>query len=405
MNTKSSGKERRAFILVMDSLGIGATPDAERYGDVGTNTLAHIAQWRMEQGKPLRLPELEYLGLGAACALASGSYPPGMLRRRDFSGAYAAAREQSRGKDTPSGHWEMAGVPVPFDWGTFPRTTPCFPEDFLQQWMQRCHLQGVLGNCHASGTEIINQFGDEHRRTGWPIVYTSSDSVFQVAVHEAEFGLQRLYDICQVAFELLKPLNVARVIARPFLGSTGRYTRTSQRKDIAVEPPGQTLLDIAKAQGREVIALGKIGDIFAHRGMTQEIKAVDNHAMFDALMKQVHTAPDQSLVFTNFVDFDQNFGHRRDVSGYAAALEAFDIRLAGLLEVLRPGDLCVITADHGCDPTQPGSDHTREHVPHLYFGPGIAPRSLGVRESFSDLGQTLASHLGLPSLEHGVNVL
>ncbi len=399
----------RAFILVMDSLGVGATPDAPRYGDAGASTLGHIAEWAASQGRPLVLPHLEQLGLGASCVLAGGDWPEGLNRRDGFTGAYAAAREASAGKDTPSGHWEMAGVPVPFDWGTFPHTVPCFPDDFLRAWMDECGLDGVLGNCHASGTEIINRYGDEHRRTGWPIVYTSADSVFQVAVHETEFGLDRLYAICQAAFVRLKPLNIARVIARPFLehasGESGRYVRTPHRKDIAVEPPGRTLLDVAKAQGREVIALGKIGDIFAHRGMTQEIKAVDNHAMFDALMTQVHTAPEGSLVFTNFVDFDQNYGHRRDVPGYADALVAFDARLPGLLAALRPGDLCVISADHGCDPTRPGSDHTREHVPQLYFGPGVAPRNLGVRDSFADLGQTLAAHLGLPPLEHGVNVL
>lgn len=394
----------RAFILVMDSLGIGATPDAARYGDTGANTLAHIADWAAERSRPLRLPNLEKLGLGAACALASGVWPQGLSRRAGFTGAYAAAREASAGKDTPSGHWEMAGLPVLFDWGYFPKSVPCFPEDFLRSWMQACELGGVLGDCHASGTEIINRFGDEHRRTGWPIVYTSSDSVFQVAAHEEEFSLQRLYQICQVAFDMLKRQNIARVIARPFLGSSGHYVRTAHRKDIAVEPPGRTLLDVAKAAGREVIALGKIGDIFAHRGLTQEIKAVDNHAMFDALLAQVKSAPDDALVFTNFVDFDQNYGHRRDVSGYAYALEAFDLRLPELLALLRPGDLCVISADHGCDPTRPGSDHTREHVPQLFFGPGVTGGDFGVRDSFCDLGQTLARHLGLPPLEHGVVV-
>lgn len=394
----------RAFIIVMDSLGIGAAPDAARYGDAHANTLGHIAQWAQARTRPLALPHLEMLGLGAASALACGAWPAGLAQRTGFTGAYAAACEASAGKDTPSGHWEMAGVPVRFDWGTFPKTVPCFPEDFLRQWMQACELEGVLGDCHASGTEIIQRFGDEHRRTGWPIVYTSADSVFQVAAHEASFGLDRLYKICQVAFELLAERNIARVIARPFVGAHGHYTRTAHRKDIAVQPPGLTLLDIAKAQGRDVIALGKIGDIFAHRGITQEVKAPDNEAMFEALLAQAASAPEGALVFTNFVDFDQNYGHRRDVAGYARALETFDLQLPAFQSLLRPGDLCVISADHGCDPTLAGSDHTREHVPLLFFGPGVAPGSHGVRESFSDLGQTVAQHLALPSLDHGTIV-
>jgi phosphopentomutase len=390
----------RAFILVMDSLGIGATPDAGRYGDAGSNTLAHIAEWRCRQGRPLAIPNLERLGLGAACALASGHWPPGLERRSGFDAAYAAARERSAGKDTPSGHWEMAGLPVPFEWGVFPRGEPCFPPSFLEAWMMACGLEGVLGNCHASGTEIIARLGDEHRRTGWPIAYTSADSVFQVAAHERDFGLQRLYAICDVAFEMLRERNIARVIARPFAGDSGGYRRTAHRKDIAVEPPGRTLLDVAKDAGRDVIALGKIGDIFAHRGITQEIKAADNRAMFDALLLQAR-APEGSLVFANFVDFDQNFGHRRDVAGYADALEAFDTRLAEFESMLQPDDLCVISADHGCDPTRPGTDHTREHVPQLFFGPGAPAGNLGIRDSFCDLGQTLARHLGLSALEHG----
>lgn len=391
----------RAFILVMDSLGVGATPDAPAYGDAGANTLASIAAWAVAQGRPLQVPALEAVGLGAACELASGQWPAGLQRRDGFEAAYAAAREASLGKDTPSGHWEMAGVPMLADWGYFPHDVPCFPQDFMQAWLQACHLEGALGQCHASGTEIIAKLGEEHARTGWPIAYTSSDSVFQVAAHEEHFGLDRLYRICEVAFDLLRPLNIARVIARPFVGEPGRYQRTANRKDLAVEPPGRTLLDVAKAEGREVVALGKIADIFAQRGITRHVKAPHNEAMFDALMHEAEAAPDGALVFANFVDFDQNYGHRRDVPGYAAALEAFDRRLPAFRAQLRAGDLAVISADHGCDPTWPGSDHTREHVPQLFFGPGVAGCNAGVRKSFSDLGQTVAHHLGLPPLEHG----
>lgn len=392
----------RAFILVMDSLGIGASPDAARYGDAGADTLGHIAAWATAHDRPLQLPHLERLGLGAAAALATGRWPSGLPRREGFDGAYAAAQEASLGKDTPSGHWEMAGVPMTSDWGYFPRTAPCFPAGFMRAWQQACELEGVLGQCHASGTEIIDRLGDEHVRTGRPIVYTSSDSVFQVAAHEEHFGLDRLLAICEAAFERLRPWNIARVIARPFVGASGRYRRTTNRKDFAVEPPGHTLLDAAKHAGREVIALGKIADIFAHRGLTQHLKAPNNDALFDLLLQQVEQAPDGALVFANFVDFDQNYGHRRDVPGYAQALEEFDLRLGAFRDRLRAGDLAVISADHGCDPTWPGSDHTREYVPQLYFGPQVIPRSAGVRTSFADLGQTMARHLGLPPLDHGV---
>lgn len=392
----------RAFILVMDSLGIGASPDAARYGDVGADTLGHIAAWRAAQGQPLRVPQLERLGLGAAAHIASGQWPAGMTRRDGFEAVHAAAQEASLGKDTPSGHWEMAGVPMLTDWGYFPRAVPCFPAEFMQGWRQACGLDGVLGQCHASGTEIIERLGDEHVRSGWPIVYTSSDSVFQVAAHEDHFGLDRLLAICEAAFERLKPWRIARVIARPFVGASGHYRRTANRKDFAIEPPGTTLLDVAKRAGRDVIALGKIADIFAHRGITQHRKAPTNDALFDVLIQHAEQAPDGALVFANFVDFDQNHGHRRDVAGYAQALEDFDAKLPAFRARLCDGDLAVISADHGCDPTWAGSDHTREHVPQLFFGPGVVPRSAGVRTSFADLGQTLARHLDLPPLEHGV---
>lgn len=395
----------RAFILVLDSLGIGAAHDAARFGDQGTDTLGHIARWCQAQDRPLQIPHLERLGLGAAAALASGQWPAGLARRDGFAAAYAAANELSLGKDTPSGHWEMCGVPVPFDWGVFAPPDPCFPDALIDAWVARCGLPGILGNCHASGTEIIARLGDEHVASGKPIVYTSADSVFQIAAHEDHFGLARLYDVCAQAFEQLQPYRIARVIARPFTGTSGHYTRTRQRKDIAVPPPGPTLLDVAAGAGRDVIALGKIGDIFAMRGITQAIKAGDNMAVFDALDTQRASAPDGALVFANFVDFDQEYGHRRNTAGYAQALEAFDERLPAFLQQLRSDDLAVLTADHGCDPTWPGSDHTREHVPQLFAGPTVRPGALGVRDSFCDLGQTLAQHLQLPPLAHGISLL
>ncbi len=310
--------------------------------------------------------------------------------------------EQSAGKDTPSGHWEIAGLPVPFAWGYFPRTQPSFPPDLVATLIARCGLPGILGDCHASGTEIIRALGEEHIRSGKPICYTSADSVFQIAAHETHFGLERLYAVCKVAKELTEPLNIGRVIARPFVGeSADSFQRTANRKDLTTPPHADTLLDRVTAAGGTVVSVGKIADIFAQRGITRAVSAKDNMAVFDATLAEAESAPDGALVFANFVDFDTLYGHRRDVPGYAAALEAFDARLPEFRARLRPGDLALITADHGCDPTWTGTDHTREAVPMLWFGPGVAPRDLGRRESFADMGQTVARHLGIAPLAHG----
>lgn len=394
----------RAIILVLDSLGVGAAPDADKFGDQGANTLGHIASHRMSKRRPLYLPNLERLGLGAAMHLATGRWPDGLELRDGFSAAYGAAKELSVGKDTPSGHWEMTGFPVLSDWGYFRSATQSFPEKFLQDWMHACLLPGVLGNCHASGTKIIDTWGDRHMETGAPIVYTSADSVFQVAAHEDIMPVHRLYEICNTAFELLRPYNIARVIARPFRGSAGAYHRTANRKDMAVLPPGVTLLDLASWAGRSVYAVGKIADIFSMRGISSHAKTADNADVFNRTLDALGDAPDGSIVFANFVDFDQNFGHRRDVEGYAKALEYFDKRWPELESQLRDDDLCVLTADHGCDPTWPGSDHTREFVPQIYFGKNFRVGSIGRRNSFADIGQTLAVHLGLPALQHGVAI-
>lgn len=394
----------RAIILVLDSLGVGAAPDAERFGDQGANTLGHIASYRAGKRLPLRLPHLERLGLAAAMQVATGQWPEGLKLREGFTAAYGAAQEISIGKDTPSGHWEMTGVPVLSEWGYFRSETQSFPDKFLQDWMHACLLPGVLGNCHASGTQIIEKWGDRHMETGAPIVYTSADSVFQVAAHEDIFPVNRLYEICNTAFELLRPYNIARVIARPFSGSSGAYQRTANRKDIAVAPPGVTLLDLAAWAGRNVYAIGKIADIFSMKGITSHTKTVDNADVFNRTLDVLSEASEGSIVFANFVDFDQNFGHRRDVEGYAKALEYFDKRWPELEARLGADDLCVLTADHGCDPTWPGSDHTREFVPQIYFGKNFRVGPIGRRSSFADIGQTLATHLGLPSLQHGVAI-
>ncbi|HVY98257.1 MAG TPA: phosphopentomutase [Dongiaceae bacterium] len=393
---------RRAIILVMDSFGLGATPDAPRFGDDGADTLGHIAEARYAAGKPLALPNLTRLGLGLASNLVHGQVPPG-LAAETVTGAYGVAREVSRGKDTPSGHWEIAGCPVPFDWGYFPETVPCFPESLVARFIAETGIPGILGNCHASGTEIIERLGEDHIQTGKPICYTSADSVFQIAAHETHFGLERLYAICAVAKRLTEPLQIARVIARPFIGERrGQFQRTSHRRDLTTPPPEETLLDRVAARGNRVHGIGKIADIFAGRGVSATLKGENNMGLFDRTLEAVAKARDGDVVFANFVDFDTLYGHRRNVDGYAAALEEFDRRLPELEARLEPGDLVLLTADHGCDPTFKGTDHTREHVPVIFFGPGVKPHSIGVRASFADMGQTLAAHLGLTALKHGV---
>jgi phosphopentomutase len=395
----------RAFILLLDSFGLGALPDADKYGDAGANTLGHIAAWAAKEGKPMSLPNLERLGLGAAAHKASGEWPVGFDRRDGFTGAWGAAQEQSTGKDTQSGHWEIAGVPVLFDWGYFPKTVPSFPKELTDKLQELTGVPGWLGNCHASGTTIINELGDEHVKTGKVILYTSADSVLQIAAHEEHFGLERLYQVCEAAYELVKPYNIGRVIARPFTGANGDYKRTSNRHDYAVPPPSPTLLDHVKDAGGEVIALGKISDIFAARGVTKLVKGPDNMALFDRLLEVADEAGDKSLSFVNFVDFDMLFGHRRDVSGYSNALHELDARLPEFLAKMKEGDIAVITADHGCDPTAAGSDHTREHIPMIFFGPGLAPRELPIASTFSDIGATLAKHLGVKPLSNGTPLL
>lgn len=404
----------RAFLFVLDSFGIGGAPDAERYGDDGANTLGHIAEFctvglgdrqGLREGA-LKLPHLMSLGLAEAARMACGSVPPGMARTSRPRGLYGAASETSRGKDTPSGHWEIAGQPVEFDWGYFPSEGPAFDEALVDKIVEAGKIAGILGNCHASGTEIIKEHGAEHIRTGKPICYTSSDSVFQIAAHEVHFGLDRLYRLCETVREIVDPLNIGRVIARPFVGSDASgFTRTGNRRDYSVPPPGPTLLDIAKEAGRKTIAVGKIGDIFAHQGVTDLRKASGNDALFEATIRAIDEAGDGDLVFTNFVDFDMLYGHRRDVPGYAAALESFDRKLPRIARKLKPGDLVLLTADHGCDPTWRGTDHTRERVPILGFGPGIGPRSLGIRDSYADIGASVARHLGLPDTAHGTSFL
>ncbi|KPF44385.1 phosphopentomutase [Rhizobium sp. AAP43] len=404
----------RAFLFVLDSFGIGGAPDAPAYSDDGSNTLGHIAEFcaagagdrkGLRRG-PLMLPNMSALGLIEAARLATGRPPEGMPIPERVFGLHGAASEVSKGKDTPSGHWEIAGTPVMFDWGYFPHGEEAFPAELVEAICREAELPGILGNCHASGTDVLIRFGEEHIRTGKPICYTSTDSVFQIAAHERHFGLERLLKLCEIVRKLVDPLNIGRVIARPFVGETAQtFERTGNRRDYSVLPPEATLLDRLVAAGRKVHAVGKIADIFAHQGVSRMIKANGNMALMDATLKTMEEAEDGDLVFTNFVDFDMLFGHRRDVPGYAAALEAFDRRLPEVHRKMRPGDMVLMTADHGCDPTWRGTDHTRERVPIMCFGPGIRSRNIGVRTTYADIGETIAAHLGIAPGHHGRSFL
>lgn len=403
--------EPRVFVILMDSLGVGASLDAVEYGDEGANTFGHIVEACREGAAdkigvrkgPLLIPNLSRLGLYHAAIASSGMKMIDLATLAMPESLYGYAVEQSLGKDTPSGHWELAGVPVMFPWGYFPETQPCFPSQLIEKFIQLTGLPGVLGDKHASGTDIIKELGDEHLLTNKPIVYTSADSVFQIAAHEQHFGLERLYEICEIARTLVDKYQVGRVIARPFTGESGSFVRTGNRRDYSTLPPSLTLLDYLKQADREVIAIGKTADIFAHQGITQTIKAEGNMALFDATLAAINTAPAGSLVFTNFVDFDSSYGHRRDIPGYAHALEVFDARIPELEAMLKPDDIVVIVADHGCDPTFPGSDHTREHIPVLVFGPNIEGRFIGRRDTFADVGQSLAQYLAIKPLMHGIS--
>ncbi|MCF6289345.1 MAG: phosphopentomutase [Proteobacteria bacterium] len=400
---------KRVIILVMDSLGIGASADAHLYGDENANTLGHIAQacfvGKADNGQRrgiLKIPNLTRLGLAHALEASCGDAMAGLDKTIEPEHVYGYAVEQSKDKDTPSGHWEMAGVPVPFAWGTFPKTKPCFPKPLIDDFIRLTGIPGILGNCHASGTEIIKRLGAEHIKTGMPICYTSADSVFQIAAHEQYFGLDELYRICKIAKGLVEELNVTRVIARPFVGeSPEEYTRTANRKDLTTPPIEPTLLDKLSAQGGQVVSVGKIADIFSNRGISKCVKGKDNMELFDVMLQELNMAKDKTLIFVNFVDFDSHFGHRRNIAGYANAIEEFDKRIPELEAIMQENDMALITADHGCDPTFPGSDHTREHVPVVFFGKNIKSQNIGQRDSFADMGQTIADCFGIEPLKSG----
>ena len=389
----------RAFLVVMDSVGIGGAPDAGEFfngevPDTGANTVGHIAQ-----RVGLKVPTLAAMGLGHALRLASGLDVPSLLA--EPTGAWGAATEVSKGKDTPSGHWELAGVPVPWDWTVFPKTDPAFPPDLVAEVCRLARTEGILGNRHASGTAIIDEEGEAHLRTGWPICYTSVDSVFQIAAHEEAFGLERLVALCRDLAPTLHAMRVGRVIARPFLGQPGTFKRTPHRRDFAIAPPAPTLCDWVQEAGRRVHAVGKIGDIFSMRGIDTLSKGRDAELMTH-LHRLAGEAEEGSLTFANFVEFDTDYGHRRDAAGYARQLEWFDAGMGRLVGMLREGDLLVVTADHGNDPTWTGTDHTRERVPVLMRGVGA--RELGLM-GFVDVGASVAAHLGVSGQGPGRSVI
>ena len=393
----------RAFLVVMDSVGCGGAPDAAEFGDEGANTLGHIieecAAGRADEGRkgPLNIPNMRSMGAFQAVNLAAGK----PVETDSVSGLWGAATEVSPGKDTPTGHWEMTGVPVPWEWHYFPDKASCFPKDIVLKAATFAGTEGILGNCHASGTEIIERLGAEHVQTGKPICYTSVDSVFQIAAHEEAFGLDRLLALCETLAPDLHRMKVGRVIARPFLGSVGNFERTRNRKDFAIELPSPGLMDWASADGRIVHTIGKIGDIFSGRGVSTSVKGTDPE-LFEALQTLVNTAEDGSFTFANFVEFDTKYGHRRDVSGYARHLEWFDSKLPSIVKALRPSDILILTADHGNDPTWRGTDHTRERVPVL--SPSFKSREIGLVH-FVDIAASVADHLGLSTTGPGRSFL
>lgn len=399
----------RAFLIVIDSLGCGGAPDAAEFDDAGADTFGHVAaacaaglaNGAGRQGW-LKAPVLESLGIGIATELSTGVRAPGFAIALRAGAAAGCASEVSRGKDTPSGHWEMAGAPLDGAFGLFEKRTPAFPAAFIAAVIRETGLAGVIGERHSAGIEIIDELGAEHLRTGKPIFYTSVDSVIQIAAHEEAFGLDRLYEVCRHTRKLADPLHIGRVIARPFTGSpeTG-FRRTANRKDFSMPPPSGNILDRASGAGRSIVSIGKIGDIFAHRNTGVEIKGAHDVDLFEKMLDATPGLPDGGLMFANFVDLDTDFGHRRNVAGYAAGIERLDALLGRQIDLMRPGDLCIVTADHGNDPTWRGTDHTRENIPVLAYEPGGPHRDIGRRGTFADIGASIARHLGVAATKCG----
>ncbi len=399
----------RAILVILDSFGIGGAPDAAAFGDEGANTLGHISgvcangatSAKRPVAGPLHLPYMADLGLFQAMACANGQ----PVATSNMFGCWAAATEKGAGKDTPSGHWEITGFPVMEPPRVFSGKHDSFPPELINEIVTNAKLPGVLGNHHASGVAVLEELGAEHLRTGKPIIYTSVDSVLQIAAHEEAFGLERLLELCLTTRKIADTYNIGRVIARPFAGdaATG-FIRTGHRRDFTMPPKGRTLLDQLRQADRQVLAMGKIGDIYAHRGITETRKADGNMALFDLTLRATKDLDDGGLLFANFVDFDTLYGHLRDPLGYAAALEAFDARLPELFAQLRVGDMLILSADHGNDPTWRGTDHTRERVPVLIRLEGAASTGLGLR-NMADIGATIAAHLKVDPAPHGTSFL
>ena len=372
---------KRVIIIVLDSVGAGYMDDAADFGDIGANTLAHTA----EAVGGLYLPNLQKLGLGNIIKIK------GVEPASEPTGKFGRIKEASKGKDTMTGHWEMMGI---ISEEAFPLYPDGFPEEILGEFKERTGVKGILGNKAASGTEIIKELGAEHLRTGFPIVYTSGDSVFQIAAHNDVISLEKLYDQCVQAREMCDRYKIGRVIARPFIGKVGEFSRTSDRRDYPILPPGDTILDLIKNRGYTVSGIGKIEDIYAKQGISRAIHTKSNKEGMDVLMKEMSEIK-KGLVFINLVDFDMLYGHRRNPEGYASTLEQFDKMFGEFMDMMKPDDVLMITADHGCDPTFKGTDHTREFVPILVYSEGISAENLGVRSTFSDIGVSALYHLGI----------
>lgn len=405
-------KNKKAVILLFDSFGIGQAPDAAEFGDEGSDTLGHIVEYFSNNGMSIKLPNLSKRGLQKVAEYNRKSPLAQDISLSDniVNAKYGYCAEVSKGKDTPSGHWELAGVPVMFDWYYFTakENQSCFDQEFIDRWVKEAGLKdGFIDAGHASGTEVIKEHGCESCVTKKPIVYTSADSVFQVAAHEDYFGLDKLLDICKIAREILDDMGmkVGRVIARPFVGeSADEYARTGNRKDFSILPPAPTLLDKLKQAGGKVVSIGKIADIYANQGISKQLKATGLEELFDKTISEYSLAKENTLIFTNFVDLDSSYGHRRNPKGYGKALEYLDARISELDTILDDDTIVILTADHGCDPTAPGSDHTRECVPFLLWGKNLEAEFVGQRDTFADIGQSIADFMGIESLSFGKSI-
>tara|TARA_B100001250_G_scaffold411412_1_gene440011 strand:- start:1387 stop:2586 length:1200 start_codon:yes stop_codon:yes gene_type:complete len=392
----------RGILIVLDSLGVGGAPDAKIYDDQGANTFGSIAtacsKGVANEGRKgsLKIPHLENLGIYGALKLSDGTT---LKNTNHNAGAFAVAREISKGKDTPTGHHEIAGIIDLKGWHTFENIQPVFPEDKIQELIRSAEIEGILGDKHASGEKIIFELGEAHLQSGLPIAYTSADSVLQIAAHEETFGLDRLYKLCRLALKIFAPLRVQRVIARPFLGDNKEnFYRTKNRKDLILPPLGETICDRILSSGRKCFGIGKIGDIFANRGFSATISGKSDAHLFEGMLETINCSKKGDLIFANFVEFDTLYGHKRDVSGYAKALEEFDKKLPRLFSILDEEDLLIITADHGNDPTFKGSDHTREQVPVLIKNKNFQNKNYGLI-TFSDIGATISKFLGLNPIQ------